>query len=251
MRKALRLAKRIVAVALTVAFAATMAALVGMEHRGAHPPACPDTPGVLDVLDNDGFPEIDWDAWKQVNPDIIGWITIPGTSIDLPIVRAPRGDPQYYLAHDVHRLLNYTGCPYLDSECVEAGGLLKCPNSIVFGHNMGWNRDMFADLARYSDGAFARNNRIVLLQTPEKKMRLQVQAAAVVPGWSASKRTEFLDAEDFNTWWKGIMAESDVKFTPLPRASPPVLTLCTCSYNYWSNERTLVYCVPEQTVPAE
>ena len=34
------------------------------------------------------FPEVDWDYWQGVNPDVIGWITVPGTTINSPIVQA-------------------------------------------------------------------------------------------------------------------------------------------------------------------
>lgn len=48
-------------------------------------------------VDPYGFPEVDWDYWKSVNPDVIGWVTVPGTNIDSPIVQAHSDDPEYYL----------------------------------------------------------------------------------------------------------------------------------------------------------
>ena len=32
--------------------------------------------------------EIDWDALKKTNPDIIAWIEVPGTKIDHPVLKS-------------------------------------------------------------------------------------------------------------------------------------------------------------------
>ena len=29
----------------------------------------------------DGFPIVDWGYWEEVNPAVIGWVTIPGTNV--------------------------------------------------------------------------------------------------------------------------------------------------------------------------
>ena len=41
----------------------------------------------------DGFPAVDWEYWQDVNPDVIGWVTVPGTPIDYPIVQAHADAP--------------------------------------------------------------------------------------------------------------------------------------------------------------
>ena len=33
------------------------------------------------------FPEIDWDALNEINPDIIGWLNCPDTPINYPVVQ--------------------------------------------------------------------------------------------------------------------------------------------------------------------
>lgn len=190
---------------------------------------------------DDGFPYVDWEYWRGVNPDVVGWITIPGTQIDFPIVQAPEWNPTYYLDHDVYREWNYVGCPYLDAECAQ-GGLMNSMNAVVFGHNMGWSSEMFADLANYSDESYATSHRQVFLQTPDTKRVYSVQAADVIPGWEAVKRVDFTDREDLFSWWGERYAASDMKLGKGAYAQS-MLTLCTCSYNYWSSERTLVYCM--------
>ena len=47
-----------------------------------------------------------------VNPDVTGWLTIPGTNIDLPIMQADDND--YYLSHDLYGEPDPYGLPYID-----------------------------------------------------------------------------------------------------------------------------------------
>ena len=227
--------------ALSVCTLAVAVATIGyLGHRGAHP--SPNPSGKTGSSSGE-FPEVDWAYWKGVNPDIIGWITVPGTAVNQPIVQARVQAPDFYLTHDVYGEANYTGCPYLDAECVAEGGLLRCPNSVVYGHNMGWSRDMFGDLACYADEAWGEEHRDVLIQMPDARLHLKVQALAVVPGWDDARRIEFPNREDFASWWNARFEESDVWYEPEPHANRNLVTLCTCSYSHWDNERTLVYCM--------
>ena len=65
--------------------------LYSMEQSGNPDPV----PGKAVSLDPYGFPEVDWEYWKSVNPDVIAWVTVPGTNIDSPIVQAHSDDPEY------------------------------------------------------------------------------------------------------------------------------------------------------------
>ena len=35
----------------------------------------------------DEDPGIDWEKLKKINPDIVGWIRVPGTRIDYPVLQ--------------------------------------------------------------------------------------------------------------------------------------------------------------------
>ena len=182
---------------------------------------------------------------------MIGWITVPGTPIDYPIVQAQESDPDYYLKHDVYGDYNVYGCPYLDAGC-RTGGLFASLNSVVFGHHMN-DGSMFASVANYTDASFATDHAYILVQTPEEKRVYEVQAAEIIPGWEAAKRTDFKNTADFLAFYEERFALCGMKRAQDTRAvaeTGHVLTLCTCSYNYWSqNERTLVYAAVVKTLP--
>ena len=103
---------------------------------------------------DDSFPIVDWAYWQGVNPDVIGWITVPGTTINSPIVQAPTDSPDFYLSHDVYGNYNIYGAIYLDAECAEAG--LNSRNAVILGHHSG-NLDAapFGVIQEYVDKSFA------------------------------------------------------------------------------------------------
>ena len=181
----------------------------------------------------DGFPAVDWEYWQGINPDIIGWVTVPGTSVDYPIVQAHDNAPTWYLNHDVYGNWNIYGCPYLDADCGEEGFDSKV--AYVFAHHMD-DGSMFAPLASLNPAECGE----VLLQTPEKKIRLQICAINVVNAWSEMKQTDFPSDAAFQQWVHDVPGHADAVIE-IPEEADSVKAFVTCSYNYWGNERTIVY----------
>ena len=190
-------------------------------------------------VDENGFPLVDWDYWRQVNPNVVGWVTVPGTNVNGPIVLAPANDPDYYLKHDVYGEPNLYGCLYLDASCA-AAGLLGSRNAVVYGHNMSlMDGSMFTALARYANAAYAADHAEMLVQTPDEKKACPVLFASVVDASAETTRTQFENDADFDAWYGEQAAKASV--TLRGEVPESVVTFCTCSYSRWSNERTLVY----------
>lgn len=227
-----RIALSIAAVLLLTALAAVLC--LWQMSTSANPEPSPNAD---EQVYDDGFPVIDWDYWRSINPDIIGWVTVPGTNIDSPIVQAHADDPGYYLHHDIYKNYNVYGCPYLDADCEESG--FDSQNAVIFGHHMN-DQTVFSAFASYSDKAFATEHNRILLQSPEGKVVLAPKFVDVVNAYvEKTKRTDFTDLNDFNSWYQE-RAESAVMI--LDTATPTHnFTFVTCSYSRWQNERTLVF----------
>lgn len=190
---------------------------------------------VTESAEGEDFPVIDWDKLQRENPDICGWIVVPGTGIDYPIVAAPKDDPDYYLHRDVDGNESVAGVPYLDAAC-ERDWSSKL--SAVYGHHL-INDGMFSPLAKYSNESFFNKHRTIFLLTPQESMLLTVVAANVVDADTERLRLKFTDDADFHKYWRKLFKESEVVAGDAPKAPDQVFTLMTCSYQTDSS-RTLV-----------
>lgn len=236
---------------------------VGLEDRFALG-SVDDSSDSSDPQD-DGFVNVDWKYWKEVNPDIIAWVNVEGTRINHPIMHAPVDDPTYYLHHDIYRNYSVYGVPYLDADYAENG--LPTFNAIIYGHHMD-NGTMFSDFAAYSDADYAREHSTICIQTPAGRQRLRVSNVNIIDGDTTAKAVQFADEEAFRAWFQEQQAGAQVVLdeedsekndatnddTNSETGSnmkeemdrPPfTITFCTCSYHRFNNERTLVICVPE------
>lgn len=188
--------------------------------------------------ENGMWPVVDWDYWKSVNPDVIGWISVPGTNVSQPILQSSPDDPDFYLRRNIHGNFSMWGCIYLDGECEE--GLFGSPNAVIYGHRMS-DGTMFAELGGYSDQEWARDHATVLLQTPEERRAYQVRFAQVVNNRTLPKRVDFDGKADFDAWYAGSL-EDAAMVLDAEEAPVQTVSLVTCSYGLFSDQRTVAVC---------
>lgn len=193
---------------------------------------------VTQDVEGEDLPVIDWDKLQRENPDACGWIVVPGTGIDYPIVAAPQDDPDYYLHRDLEGNESVAGVPYLDAAC-ERDWSSKL--SAVYGHHL-INNGMFSPLAKYSNESFFNKHRTIYLLTPQESMLLTVVAANVVDADVEKLRLKFADDDnnsDFHKYWRQLLKESEVVADNAPKAPDQAFCFMTCSYET-SNSRTLI-----------
>lgn len=89
----------------------------------------------------------------QQNNDFIGWLTIPDTVVDYPVVFTP-DDEEFYLRKDFHKEKSTSGTLFLG-----ANSDLETPsdNIIIYGHNMHAGT-MFHTLLEYQDEDFYKEH---------------------------------------------------------------------------------------------
>lgn len=95
---------------------------------------------------------------KEKNPDCVGWVSIPGTGIDFPVMQ--NGD--FYLKHDFEGSYTDYGLPFLDERC----GLDTSDQLIIYGHHMN-DGSMFSALLNYADEDYCAAHPEIVLETEQ------------------------------------------------------------------------------------
>ena len=83
------------------------------------------------------------------NSDCVGWVTVPGTGIDYPVMWTPQ-EPQKYLKRSFQGENSSYGVPFLDGRCTPDSG-----NLILYSHNM-FDGSMFTPLIYFDSGDLGR-----------------------------------------------------------------------------------------------
>ena len=110
---------------------------------------------------------IDFAPLWETNPDTIGWIRVPDTKIDYPIVQSP--DNQYYLHKDFEGKDSVYGTIYLDADSKSD---FSGWNNPIYGHHMK-DGSMFKDVVKFKDQEFFENHRYFEIYTPERTIHLK------------------------------------------------------------------------------
>lgn len=233
------------AAAVLALMAVVLCCILHSWEQAAQTPPSPDTVSsstrddITASSEADSFPEVDWSYWQGINPDVIGWITVPGTTIDSPIVQDPKDAPDYYLSHDVYRNYNIYGAIHLDAECADDG--LASRNAVLLGHHAeNLSAAPFGVIQKYVDASFAVDHAIVLLQTPDWQRTYKVRFSQIISGLEPAKRTTFMDDKDFRDWYDGMKSAAAMTLDAITEPEQ-TLSLVSCSYYlHPDNERTVV-----------
>lgn len=131
------------------------------QEESSQPPELADNP-------------IDFAPLKEKNKDVIGWINIPGTKVDYPLLQAGEDLPEsYYLNHNIDRDYEFAGSIYIQR-------LNKAdfsdPNTIIYGHNMK-NGSMFASLHKFRDKTFFEENKYIYIYLPGHILTYEIFSA--------------------------------------------------------------------------
>lgn len=177
-------------------------------------------------------------ALHKENLDCIGWITIPETRIDYPVMYRP-GEKNYYLKRDFYGNYSAAGCLFLSELCRPG----ESDNLIIYGHHMNSGK-MFAALEGYKQRAFYEEHPLIFFSSLQGEETYQIIAAFCTPGYTGNDFSyyTFTKAEDeaaYNTYIDAVKNRSlyDTGMTAV--YGDKLLTLSTCEYSQ-ANGRMVV-----------
>ncbi len=109
---------------------------------------------------------------SQQNSECIGWLCIPDTAVNYPVMHTPE-NPQKYLRMNFYGEYSQSGVPFLDYRCsLDSGNLL------IYGHNMK-NGTMFSELTNYTDSSFCSDHPTIEFQTADGLFRYTVSEVKI------------------------------------------------------------------------
>ena len=137
---------------------------------------------------------IDFDALKEINPDVVGWITLNGTVIDYPVVKGE--DNEYYLHHLYTGEWNSLGSLFVDFRNRD---LFQDQVSVIYGHSM-LNGSMFFILERYERQSFYEEHKEFIFETPDKTYILEPIAGKTVDAKIPFLQFNFVTEEEYEAY---------------------------------------------------
>lgn len=173
------------------------------------------------------------------NEDCIGWLCIPDTVINYPVMHTPE-NPQKYLRRNFYGEYSQSGVPFLDYRCN-----LQSDHLIIYGHNMK-NGTMFSSLRNYTDPAFCAEHPVIEFQTADGVGKYTVFAVAAVQKTDAWYGFILAtDSTDFTEQIELVIQKSLYDTGVTPVFGQQIITLSTC-YGSGKDGRLIVAAVKTQ-----
>ena len=175
----------------------------------------------------------------QMNPDIVGWLQIPGTQVDYPVMQTP-DDPEYYLKRNFDKKSSSRGCLF-----AQADGDVFAPsdNVTLYGHHM---RDgsMFGSLDKFKKKAFFAEHPYIYFDTLEETHTYQILAVFKTTvsqgeGFHYHEFVDAMDAEEFDAFVSQCKALAFYDTGVDAAYGDKLITLSTCEYSQ-TNGRLVV-----------
>ena len=185
-----------------------------------------------------GRPVVDFAALQAQNAEITGWIQIPGTPVNYPVVQ--HADNDYYLNHSFLDRYDEFGAVFMD---YRSASDLSGRNTVIYGHHLK-NGEMFAKVADYSDqDEFNTLSNIYYVSSDAQVHTLVPLCTIVVSGYDVDVlQFDFATQADFEAYVQSLIDRSSARSsTATASGVQRIYMLSTCSYGS-DNERTILVC---------
>ena len=166
--------------------------------------------------------EINLDALRETNPAVVGWIFLPGTKINYPIVQGE--DNQHYLKHTWDQRKSAAGAIFMESTNSPDFSDFR---TIIYGHNMS-NSTMFSSLNRYDTEKNWKKYPYVYLVTDEGVLRYEIYSSYKAEVESGTYALELKDDRYKAAFIKTTKDEARYETGITPAVTDRLLTMSTC-----------------------
>jgi sortase B len=214
-------------------------------------PASSGIPDKFDpaIMGSSGFYNIP--NYQKINTDVKGWLNIPGTNINYPVLHDDRvflnsAVPHFYLDKDIYKQQSRNAVIYADPAATFGTPSTLTRNTVLYGHNwtnvsanprVGSSNDvMFAQLTAYHHLNFAKSHPYLYYSTADQEMSWVI-FAAFYTDVNFNYIQPSPDDAGLTAIINGAKARSRHIFNVSVAASDKILTLSTCTRAYGKSDR--------------
>lgn len=234
--------KRIITITTMTVLAAVMVFSIG-KIIGYHTESVENQNNIKELVTEKDSKAEKYGKLKGKNPDIIGWIKIPGTKIDYPVMWTP-DNPEKYLRADFNGDYALCGLPFVAADCKVSSNAdgPDCINTLIYGHHM-QDGTMFAELVDYEKQEFADEHRIIeydrIFEDGSYRAEKYEVIAALKTEVNTGRESEFryykytdLSSEkQLNQFLEKVNERNLISGNTDISVGAKMLTLSTCSYH--------------------
>lgn len=170
---------------------------------------------------------------KKQNSDIVGWLEIPNTSINYPVLQGT--DNQYYMTHNYKKQKSKNGSIFLTKDY---DWNIPSSNLLIYGHNLN-NGTMFQELLKYSSKSFYEQHPRIRFTTVSDDSEYEIIAVFKSRVYYQSEKNVFryyffVNAEteqEYNDFVTNAKNASLYNIEATATFGEQLITLSTCSYH--------------------
>lgn len=205
------------------------------QGAGSGPEEQPDDPAAEPTI----LPE--YQALYELNNDLVGWIYVPGTKVDYPVVQTSTDTRDYYLRRGYDGSYSRWGTVYVREEC---DVFAPSDNVVIYGHHMS-DGSMFASLDSYKQESFWQEHQTFTFDTIYERHTYQIVAvfktsADAGKGFSYHLFNDAASQEEFDEFWATVQSLAfydtgiDVSY------GDKLVCLSTCEYTLGNGRFVIV-----------
>ena len=166
----------------------------------------------------------DFSKLKEQNSDTVAWLYVPGTDIDMPIVKGK--DNSYYLTHDFDKTSNSMGWAFADYKNTFPE---LSTNTIMYGHTYR-QTTIFSKLKNVLKDSWLNDEekQKITLDTEKERLIFQVFSVYTIDETNDYLYINFSSTKEYQEYLNKSLKRSIKNFKIKPSTNDKILTLSTC-----------------------
>lgn len=193
---------------------------------------------MIDTMPDPYGNTVDFEALWEINADVIGWLKVPGTNVDYPILCSVEKADDYYLNTTIDHKAGLPGSIYIEKYNMVD---FSDPVTVVYGHNLK-DKTMFSQLHKYEDEAFFKGHPYFYIYQPGRTFKYHIFAAVAFDDrYILGDYGSFKEDAEFSRYVSDLKAQMTGHINGTVNVQPEghVVSLSTCIAGH-PNQRWIV-----------